>query len=50
VATLVNPYAALLSVRITELFKVVVNAMDETSPSNSSSATTSQKLLDNQLG
>jgi len=45
-----NPYAVWLSIRMTELFEAVVDAMDETSPSNSSSsASTSQKLADHQL-
>jgi len=50
-AAQINPYAALPSVRITKLFEVAVNVMDETSPLNSSSSTSaSQKSADHQLG
>jgi len=49
-ATPVKPYYIVLpSIWTTELFKAVVDVMDEMSPPNSSTATTSQNLSDHQL-
>jgi len=45
ITTPVNPYAAPPSISIIESFQVAVNAMDEGSPSNSSSSTSKSQTL-----